>query len=308
MVKALIRFCQNYNKQHYMKKINPQKHISTINQIAQYIYDNIEEAISLDLLAEQFSVSKYHLNRLFYAQTGMNLGEFMQRRRMELAYELIRSQDLSVIDAALKVGYGSPASFSRAFRKLFGIEPNKVKLKQTPVFALAALIKKPNREVIEAEIIDLPAQHLQGLYGKGFEEQTYFKVAQGLYHEIAGHLGLTNGFDFNKYHIIGISLESPWRTEHTESKFFAGVKLSNNTEITGSGLESHILAAGSWARFEHKGPYNTMWQTILSIYSNWVEQNNRKLRDCAIVQHYVNDVNCTPLEELLTYIYLPIES
>ena len=40
-----------------MKIVNPKKHISTINQIAQYIYDNVEEAISLDSLARQFSVS-----------------------------------------------------------------------------------------------------------------------------------------------------------------------------------------------------------------------------------------------------------
>ena len=60
-----------------MKILNPKKHTSTINQIAQYIYDNVEKAISLDSLARQFSVSKYHLNRLFFAQIGMNLGEFM---------------------------------------------------------------------------------------------------------------------------------------------------------------------------------------------------------------------------------------
>jgi AraC family transcriptional regulator len=112
-----------------MKVVNPKKHISTINQIAQYIYDNVEEAMSLDSLGRQFSVSKHHLNRLFFAQTGMNLGEFIQRRRTELAYELIRSKDMFVIDAAFRVGYGSPTSFSRAFRKIFGIEPNKVKLK-----------------------------------------------------------------------------------------------------------------------------------------------------------------------------------
>ncbi|MFT5837905.1 MAG: hypothetical protein ACI9UT_000396 [Flavobacteriales bacterium] len=71
---------------------------------------------------------------------------------------------MSVIDAAFTVGYGSLASFSRAFRKLFDVETNKVKLKQTPQSALAALIKKPNREVIEAEIMDLPEQPLKGLY------------------------------------------------------------------------------------------------------------------------------------------------
>jgi DNA gyrase inhibitor GyrI len=161
--------------------------------------------------------------------------------------------------------------------------------------------------LLEAEIIDLPEQHLEGLYGKDFEQHTYFNVAQRLYQEIAGHLGLKNGFDFNKHHLIGISLESPWRTEQTESKFFAGPKPDNDIEIDHANLDGHILPAGNWARFEHKGAYNTMWQTILSTYANWVEQSNRKLRNCAIVQHYVDDINCTPIEDLLTHIYLPIE-
>ena len=290
-----------------MKNVNPQKHLDTINQIAQYIYDNVADSLTLDLLATKFSVSKYHLNCLFFAQIGMNLGEFIQRRRMELAYELIRNKDMSVIDAALSVGYESPAAFSRAFSKLFDIEPNKVKLKQTPQFALAALIKKPDREVLEGEIIDLPEQHLIGLYGQGFHEQTYYNVARRLYEDISNQLGLANGFDFNRHHLIGISIESPWRMEQTQSKFFAGIKLHNDNKISQLGLESYVLAAGSWVRYEHKGPYNTMWQTILSIYASWTEQSSRKLRDGAIVQHYVNDINCTPIEDLLTHLYLPIE-
>ena len=60
---------------------------------------------------------------------------------------------MSVIDAAFRVRYGPPASSSRTFSKLFDIESNKVKLKQTPQFVIAALIKKPNREVIEACLV-----------------------------------------------------------------------------------------------------------------------------------------------------------
>lgn len=291
-----------------MKNELPEKHLDTINLIAQYIYDNVENALSLDFLAEKFSVSKYHLNRLFFTQTGMNLGEFTQRRRMELAYELIRSQDMSVIDAALHVGYGSPASFSRAFSKLFGIEPNKVKLKRTPQFALASLVKKPERQQLTAEMLDLPEQCLQGLYGKGFHQQTYFKVAQQLYAEIAEHLKLSQGFDFEQQPLIGISLESPWRTEQTESQFFAGIKLVDGCNNRHPALESHVLAAGRWARFEHFGPYNTMWQTILNIYANWTEHHTGKLRDGAIVQHYVNDISRTPMKELLTHLYFPVEN
>jgi len=37
-----------------MKNVNPKKHANTINQIAQYVYDNIEENISLDSLSQTF--------------------------------------------------------------------------------------------------------------------------------------------------------------------------------------------------------------------------------------------------------------
>jgi YesN/AraC family two-component response regulator len=57
-----------------MQNVNPKKHHSTTNQIAQYIYDNVEENLSLDLLAKQFSVSKYHLNRLFLHKLECTLG------------------------------------------------------------------------------------------------------------------------------------------------------------------------------------------------------------------------------------------
>ena len=51
-----------------------------------------------------------------------------------------------------------------------------------------------------------------------------------------------------------------------------------------------------------------MWQTILSIYANWCEQRDGKLRDSAIVQHYVNDISSTAIDDLITHIYLPIEN
>ncbi|MFT5837904.1 MAG: DNA gyrase inhibitor GyrI [Flavobacteriales bacterium] len=96
-------------------------------------------------------------------------------------------------------------------------------------------------------------------------------MAQRLYQEITEYLALENGFDFTKHHLIGIPLESSWRTEQTESKFFVGLKLDDDIQVDHLNLDSHILPAGSWARFEHKGEYNTMWQTTLGIYANWVE-------------------------------------
>ena len=73
-------------------------------------------------------VSKYHLNRLFQATTGFQLGEFIQRRRLQHAYSLLSAGECSVIDASLAVGYESHSAFSRAFHKAFDCKPNEVRL------------------------------------------------------------------------------------------------------------------------------------------------------------------------------------
>ena len=281
----------------------------TTNEIAQYIYDNFEQPITLSELSQKFGVSKYHLNRVFFAHTGMNLGEFIQRRRLEFAYSLLASQQMPVIDVAMRVGYESHAAFSRAFNRLFETEPNQVKSSSTPDFALAKLIKQPKRQAIQAEILTLPDKTLCGLYGQGFDKQSYFSVAKQLYQQIANSLSLPDGFDFSQHQLYGISIDNPWRVEQSQSRFFAGIALSSldtDTSARGANLEEYIMPAGLWARFKHKGPYQIMWQTILNIYAGWFSEHDYTLRDSALVQHYVNDVTVTVPDELVTDIYVPL--
>jgi AraC family transcriptional regulator len=90
-----------------------------INQVGQYIYDNSDQVISLDGLASYTGFSKYHFNRIFFAATGYQLGEFIQRHKLEKALHLIKQGNHNIIDVALSVGYDSPSSFSRAFKKNF---------------------------------------------------------------------------------------------------------------------------------------------------------------------------------------------
>jgi len=281
-----------------------------VNRISQYIYEYFDQPITLTSLSEKYGVSKYHLNRMFFAYTGMNLGEFIQRRRLEFAYSTLANQDVSVIDVALQVGYESPASFSRAFNRLFDIEPNRVRQKQAPEFALAKLIKQPQRHAIEGQILELPEKKLLGLYGQGFTEQSYFLTAKKLYTDISNTLGLTNGFNFAKQELIGISIDNPWRIDQTQSRFFAGVNLLEGNSVNNidtTMLDEYIWTKGRWARFEHRGSYRTMWQTILNIYASWFTQHKYRIRDSALVQHYANDVMVTPEDELITYLYVPLE-
>jgi len=293
-----------------MKSSIADKYGQMINRIGEYVHSNLAEPISLEVLAKEVGVSKYHLNRLFHAGTGLKLGEFIQRRRMEHAYHLLAEQRVSVLDAALSVGYDSHSSFSRAFSKLFSVEPGKVKSGCTPKFALPKLVKTNERPTLSPEILELPMKKLVGLYGHGFEKQSFFMLAQQLYHQLSTQLNLPEGFDFKQQQLIGVALDSPWRGEQSKSRFFAGVDLSASDLCEHhnlSELSEYVWTQGRWARFEHAGPYNTIWQTILSIYANWVIPNNFELKNCSIVQHYLNNVNITEPADLRTHIYIPLD-
>ncbi|GAA58255.1 AraC family transcriptional regulator [Pseudoalteromonas sp. BSi20652] len=287
------------------------KYSLIVNRVAQYVYEHFDEPLTISDLSDKFTISKYHINRLFFAHTGMNIGEFIQRRRLEYAFNLLADQDhsYSVLEVAVHVGYESHAAFSRAFHRLFDIEPKQVKHNKTPHFSLAKLIKQPKRHDIEGKLLTLPEKTIMGLYGQGFENQSYFAIAQQLYQEVAQELNLTDGFDFEYHQLIGVSIDNPWRIEQSQSRFFAGISEPEETNFTDKKSEKlvpYVMPEGLWVRFEHKGPYHTMWQTILNIYASWFSKHDYQLRDSALVQHYVNDVTLTPPQDLITHIYVAL--
>ncbi|MBB6020043.1 AraC-like DNA-binding protein [Paenibacillus sp. JGP012] len=94
-----------------------------IRQAAAYIENDYASMISMDQLAEQVSLSKYHLIRRFSASTGITPGVYLTRVRIEKAMELLRGTTLSIEQIASQVGYSSGSYFIKAFRGLTGLTP-----------------------------------------------------------------------------------------------------------------------------------------------------------------------------------------
>ena len=93
-----------------------------IQQLIAYIDAHIAEDISIDTLAEQFFMSKYHMMRLFRAQTGQSIYNHLTQRRLALARELI-SGGMRATEAAFRSGFATYSSFTRAYHKQFGTTP-----------------------------------------------------------------------------------------------------------------------------------------------------------------------------------------
>jgi len=94
--------------------------------IMNYIQDHLTETISMNSLASVFYLSKYHMMRLFKAETGVTIGHYITYRRLLLARRYIHS-GMPITDACFACGFQSYSAFSRAYKQEFKEPPRKLK-------------------------------------------------------------------------------------------------------------------------------------------------------------------------------------
>lgn len=101
--------------------------ITGIGKAIDYVEDNITGQIDYEQAAKQAYSSAFHFQRVFGILCGYTLGDYIRMRRLSLAGQEIISSDLKIIDIALKYGYDSPESFSRAFTRFHGETPSEAR-------------------------------------------------------------------------------------------------------------------------------------------------------------------------------------
>jgi len=101
-------------------------HNPLIHSISKFISEHLQEAISLDILAEQVHLSKYHLERVFKAATGVTIHNFVTQKRLIMACELIWS-GTPLNELCFLCGFQNYSSFFRNFKSVYGISPLEYK-------------------------------------------------------------------------------------------------------------------------------------------------------------------------------------
>lgn len=98
--------------------------MTSIQHTIDYIEDNIGYDLDIDMLANKIYTSKFYFQKIFPILCDCTVSEYIRNRRLTLAgYEIVDSTD-SILDIALKYGYESHESFTRAFTRFHGITPS----------------------------------------------------------------------------------------------------------------------------------------------------------------------------------------
>lgn len=98
-----------------------------IQQAINYIEDNLDKELDINDIAAQAACSAFYFQKIFGIMCEMTVGEYIRSRRLTLAGSELSNTDIKVIDLALKYGYESPESFTRAFTRFHGITPTKAR-------------------------------------------------------------------------------------------------------------------------------------------------------------------------------------
>ena len=89
--------------------------------------EQVDDALSLPVMAEIAHLSPYHFARTFRQVTGIPPGEFLTAVRLEKAKQLLLTTDLSVAEICFEVGYSSLGTFTTRFTNLVGVSPGRMR-------------------------------------------------------------------------------------------------------------------------------------------------------------------------------------
>jgi AraC-like DNA-binding protein len=123
LLTSLIRTCSSY---YSVSGLNRQSiHFTAIQDSIQYIFENLENKISIEELAGIARMSQSNYRRIFKSITGKTVFDFITESKMDFARELLLTR-CQVKDVAYQLGYESPENFSKVFKKAFGYSPTQI--------------------------------------------------------------------------------------------------------------------------------------------------------------------------------------
>lgn len=95
--------------------------MEAIGKAIQYIKEHITDELTVDMVADYVNISSFYFQKGFAMLCGFILSEYIRNRRLALAGNDLATGDERIIDIAMKYGYDSPDSFTKAFSRFHGV-------------------------------------------------------------------------------------------------------------------------------------------------------------------------------------------
>ncbi|CAM3421938.1 AraC family transcriptional regulator [Marinicrinis lubricantis] len=239
-----------------------------------YIEGHLEDHIQMGDIAKSAYSSPYHFQRMFYMVTGMTVHEYIRKRRLTLAAQELALARVKVVDVAIKYGYDSPESFSKAFRKAHGISPSAVRqggvnLKAFPRITFHLSLKgdqEMDYKVVEKQPFTMVGKALKvSMTAEGEHNKEIPKFWSKSHQDGTIDLLISIAADGNVY---GVCAE--FEEEEDQFTYLIAVTADANSISTEQGLVVKEIPAATWAVFPCIGAMPDAIQKLsMRIFSEW---------------------------------------
>ena len=137
--------------------------LTGIQNAINFVEEHLTEDIDYEEVAKESACSNFYFQRIFGILCGISLGDYIRYRRLTLAGDELSAFDGKVIDIALKYGYESPESFTRAFSRFHGVTPSEAKKDGSKLKSFSRISVKitlsggsvMNYKIVEKEAFDI---------------------------------------------------------------------------------------------------------------------------------------------------------
>ena len=162
-----------------------------VRKMQDYIREHIHEDITIEDLAEVSAFSTWHARRLFQKYLNMSPAVYIRRLKLSKSALRLRDEQVTVLDVAMDLGFGSVDGYQRAFRREFGCNPKEYSSSPVPVWLFTPYLienksakerdvskMSENKEIrnVFIQVIEKPARKV--IIKRGIKADEYFSYCE----------------------------------------------------------------------------------------------------------------------------------
>lgn len=291
--------------------------LERFNAALAYIEANLDGVIDGKEISKITLYSAYQFQKIFTAMSGIPLSEYIRNRRLDRAAFDLQNTDGTVGDIALKYGYDSPTAFNRAFQRLHGIAPSRVRtekglqLKAYPPMQFQLCIKGATvmkYRIVEQKAFRLVGYKLPTMRMKNFEQ---FKEIPKFWDEnfANGNFAKLMSINLSEKHdngrvdgVLGICVVPDIDSDALD--YYIATAYEGEAP---KGMEEVIVPDCTYAVFECRGkiPFSVQDMTR-SLYGEWLPNSGYEWANAPDIERYFDGDPTS--EDYVCELWLPVRA
>jgi AraC family transcriptional regulator len=281
-----------------------------MHRVLEHIDKRLDQPLDLETLAEVAHFSPFHFHRLFSAWMGETLGDYLRRRRVEVAAtRLVAQPRVRVLQVALSVGFGSAEAFARAFKARLGCSPTLWRQHQSALRSAKSNPGQAKRNIdqvtpqnlakndaahhpspeasMKVELIDrqpTTVAYLRHVGPYGAPLMTFWQETVYPWMAASGLLQQPR---------YGISHDDPTITAPQQCRYDAACEVPTALTTLGNALKTTI-PGGKYAALSFKGTVAGIEEAWTAMLHDWLPSSGMQLDGRIMFEYYPQDSSFDP--------------